>query len=214
VEAGQRVTFDGTGSTDPDTPAEELTHTWDFGDGGQRKDATGARVTHTYGRPGTYTAVLTVTDPQGGTDTDEVVVTVGSRRMEQAATARHTVVGCESDRVGRSGSWRVVRGRGPGGEHCDTRGRSTGRDRVALAFRGGHLDVWYGRARRGGTGVLLLDGRRVGTVRFGGGDTRRPRWGHHRVLTGLGAGRHEVQLVVRRGTGWLEGFGVARRRRG
>ena len=57
------VTFNGSGSSDPD--GSIASYAWTFGDGGT---ATGVTTTHTYQAAGTYTAVLTVTDNQGATD--------------------------------------------------------------------------------------------------------------------------------------------------
>ena len=51
------VTFNGSGSTDPNGDA--LTYAWTFGDG---TTGTGAQPTHTYAATGTYTVSLTVTD--------------------------------------------------------------------------------------------------------------------------------------------------------
>ena len=65
------VSFDGSASSDPDGDA--LTYSWDFGDGGQ---ASGETVSHTYQFVGSYLAVLTVSDGLGGTDTDQVVISV------------------------------------------------------------------------------------------------------------------------------------------
>ncbi|HEX9766161.1 MAG TPA: Calx-beta domain-containing protein, partial [Nitriliruptorales bacterium] len=69
--AGQPVAFDGSASSDPD--GHELTYAWTFGDGAS---GTGASPTHAYAQAGTYTAKLTVTDPVGAKDSDEVKVTV------------------------------------------------------------------------------------------------------------------------------------------
>ncbi len=57
-----------------DRPAGELTYLWDFDDGGA--SALGRNATHTYTRPGTYHATVTVTDAEGAFDTAEVVITV------------------------------------------------------------------------------------------------------------------------------------------
>ena len=65
------VDFDGRGSTDPD--GLELAYAWSFGDGNY---ATGAVVAHTYETAGTYTATLTVTSPNGLTDTATTQVSV------------------------------------------------------------------------------------------------------------------------------------------
>jgi len=65
------VTFDGSGSSDPDGTL--VAYQWSFGDG---SSASGASVAHTYTAQGTYTATLTVTDDRGATDTDSVQIVV------------------------------------------------------------------------------------------------------------------------------------------
>ncbi|HZN66019.1 MAG TPA: DNRLRE domain-containing protein, partial [Tepidisphaeraceae bacterium] len=68
------ISFSGAGSSDPDGDA--LTYTWDFGDG---VTASGRDVAHTYKRAGRFTARLTVSDGEGGTDASEpITVTAGS----------------------------------------------------------------------------------------------------------------------------------------
>ena len=84
VVAGKPVTLSGDGSTDAETPGD-LQYAWDLdtsrdsnGDekSGNDKDAVGRTVRTTYRQAGTYTARLTVTDPQGATDTATVKVVV------------------------------------------------------------------------------------------------------------------------------------------
>ena len=58
--AGQPVSFDGTGSSDPDGTI--ASYAWTFGDG---NNGTGATPNHTYASAGTYTVTLTVTDDGG-----------------------------------------------------------------------------------------------------------------------------------------------------
>ncbi|MFC2032325.1 S8 family serine peptidase [Chloroflexota bacterium] len=74
------VTFDGSGCYDIDGTI--IAYDWDFGDG---NTGTGMVTTHAYAAVETYAVVLTVTDNEGLTNTDEVIVTV----TEMAANVMH-----------------------------------------------------------------------------------------------------------------------------
>lgn len=67
------VTFDGSHSYDSD--GSIVSYRWDFGDGSWEKTA---RATHVYQILDMYTAVLTVTDEKGASDTGTVTITVGN----------------------------------------------------------------------------------------------------------------------------------------
>jgi PKD repeat protein len=58
--APQKVSFDGTGSTDPDGTVTDWS--WDFGDD---STGSGSSVVHTYSQGGRYFPKLTVTDNSG-----------------------------------------------------------------------------------------------------------------------------------------------------
>ena len=70
------VTFDGTGSSDPD--ADALSYAWDLDVDGAYDDSTATRPTWTYTANGSYAAKLRVTDPAGLSATATVTVTVGN----------------------------------------------------------------------------------------------------------------------------------------
>ena len=69
INPGMPVSFDGSGSSDPDGTVDN--HTWDFGDG---NGDFGAAVSHPYLAGGIYTVTLTVAD--NGTLTDTATATV------------------------------------------------------------------------------------------------------------------------------------------
>mgnify|MGYP000120861684 CR=1 FL=1 len=68
------VSFDGSGSSDPDGTI--ASYAWDFGDGSGA--STQMNPSYTFSSPGTYSAQLTVTDNDNATATDNVTITVTS----------------------------------------------------------------------------------------------------------------------------------------
>ena len=65
------ITFDGTGSSDPDGTI--VSYDWNFGDG---STGTGVTPSHTYAAAGGYNVSLTVTDDAGDTDTASTTATI------------------------------------------------------------------------------------------------------------------------------------------
>ncbi|TDC07407.1 carbohydrate-binding protein [Streptomyces sp. 8K308] len=78
------VTFDATGSHDPD--GQPVTFAWDF-DGDGTQDSTEPTATHTYTEPGRYTARLTVTDPDGRSSVSNLDITAGNSAPTLEVTA-------------------------------------------------------------------------------------------------------------------------------
>jgi PKD repeat protein len=65
------ITFDGTGSSDPD--GNIVSYAWEFGDG---NTGTGPNPTHSYADAGKYFVTLTVTDSDGATNSDATLADV------------------------------------------------------------------------------------------------------------------------------------------
>lgn len=70
IPVGSKVIFDGSKSVN--SKNEELSYTWDFGDG---TSVAGINEVHIYDQPGTYIVTLTV-DNSEEQDTDEIIVSV------------------------------------------------------------------------------------------------------------------------------------------
>ncbi|MBZ5738169.1 PKD domain-containing protein [Nocardioides mangrovi] len=197
----QPITFDGAGSTDAESP-DDLDYSWDLGDGGSTKDASGPGVRHEFTEPGTYDVTLLVTDPEGLTDTDHVTVTVTGQPTDPTPTT----VACQSHKVAKHGSWRTVKStRAPGGSYCDNLGKAKGKDKLTVSFTGPSLDLLVGHGTKGGLAKLFVDGKQAGTVSFHGKHAK-PHFTFRRKLTGLGAGAHTLTLIVKKKQAYVEGF--------
>lgn len=76
---GHSVTFSGAGS---DPGADAVAFNWSFGDGGSASSsfagpgAFSDSQTHTFSSPGTFNVDLNVSDDDGGTDSDQITVTI------------------------------------------------------------------------------------------------------------------------------------------
>jgi PKD repeat protein len=79
---GATITFNGTGSSDPD--GTSLTYSWDFGDGSA--PATGPMPSHLYADNGAYTVSLTVSD---GQLTSSATTTASLQNVAPTATFNH-----------------------------------------------------------------------------------------------------------------------------
>ncbi|MCW2958202.1 MAG: hypothetical protein JWP18_1005 [Solirubrobacterales bacterium] len=77
VAPGAAVTFDGSGSTDPEAASGGgiATYRWAFGDGATQATTT-PTTTHAYAKPGRYDATLTVVDAGGVTGAAASIPTV------------------------------------------------------------------------------------------------------------------------------------------
>jgi PKD repeat protein len=76
------VTFDGSGSSDPD--GSIVSYLWDFGDG---FTGTGVNPGHIYTTAGSYTVNLTVTDDAGDSDSANTTANIGFANVAPIANA-------------------------------------------------------------------------------------------------------------------------------
>ena len=72
AEVDVPITFDGTGSSDPD--GSIVAWAWEFGDG---NTGSGATPIHAYSTAAVYNVTLTVTDNTGATDSDSTAAFIG-----------------------------------------------------------------------------------------------------------------------------------------
>ncbi len=78
-QTNKKIIFDASKSYDPEQ--DQLTYSWDFGDG---NTATGKQVNHEYKQKGTYKVTLTVTDSQGSTDTTTLTININKPEKSEA----------------------------------------------------------------------------------------------------------------------------------
>ncbi|WP_158261891.1 PKD domain-containing protein [Labedella gwakjiensis] len=105
------VSVDGSGSSDAD--GKVASYAWDFGDG---STGSGAKTSHAFGKAGTYTVALTVTDDRGGKSTVSKQVTVSATPtppapagvVAQDAFERSAASGWGSATTG--GAWAAAKG--------------------------------------------------------------------------------------------------------
>jgi large repetitive protein len=85
ANAGQRVTFNGSASSDPQGPIADVDHDWDL-DGNGSFETQGTQVTRSYASGGTRTIRLRVTDAHGATDLATHTLTVNNAAPTAAFT--------------------------------------------------------------------------------------------------------------------------------
>ena len=96
---GDEISFDTSGTNDPD--GDDLTYTWDFGDG---TSGQGANVTHAYNLGGNYSVRLTVDDNKGGECSTDMAGTNVKINTPPVADAGPNLVCCLDTVAGFDGS--------------------------------------------------------------------------------------------------------------
>jgi len=88
--AGEAITFDGSGSSDAD--GQVVLFEWDMDGDGDFNDATGATAEVVFNDTGTFTVALRVTDDAGATDTDTAALTVSQSPSSGPVNTDHCVI--------------------------------------------------------------------------------------------------------------------------
>ena len=137
------VSFDGTGSTDPDGGA--LTYAWDLDGDGEYDDSTAAQPSRTYTTNGTHTVGLRVSYPNGLAGTDTVTIIVGTPPSPTIATPAAGTTWKVGDLISFSGSavdgqgnpmaantltWRLIL------QHCAATNPSSCHEHIVQTFTG------------------------------------------------------------------------------
>ncbi|MBN2132289.1 MAG: carboxypeptidase regulatory-like domain-containing protein, partial [Sedimentisphaerales bacterium] len=97
-QVAQPVTFDGSGSYDPDAGDSIVSYEWDLDNDGQYDDATGVTVQHTWSAAGSGTVGLRVTDSFGDSGVDSSTYTI-----EEGPQAGGTIRGTKFDDLNGNG---------------------------------------------------------------------------------------------------------------
>ncbi|OGS51197.1 MAG: hypothetical protein A3K65_00705 [Euryarchaeota archaeon RBG_16_68_12] len=171
IYKGVVVTFNGSGSTDPDGTI--VSFAWDFGDGAT---GTGREATHAYARKGAFTVALVVTDDLGLTNRSTAPALVGNRppaitssdpapasvALDPGQTRTFAVVAMDPDDDVLTYTWRVNGlARGGNTSSLDVSEPVAGVYTVNVTVTDGSLSAWHewtvtvGTAGPGGASPFL-----------------------------------------------------------
>lgn len=93
-----------------------------------------------------------------------------------------------------------------GGYHLRTGGKKNGSPPYArLVFQGGSVTYRYATSKKGGTADIYLDGQLRETLSYQG-PTHAIAFGAAKTWSNLGPGTHEIKVVHRTGTVYVDGF--------
>jgi PKD repeat protein len=194
------VSFDASGSSDPDVGDSIVSYRFDFGDGAVVTQSSSS-ASHTYTSAGIYTASVVVTDTNGTTSSNAAQV--------QITVSDAPTMDCMEDddaRVGYSGGWHTVNSNSASAGHFRMHSGTNTAHFARVNFsigtnRTGKFSFYYGKSTKGGVAEVFVDGVSRGQVSFVGasGSNKSPDFGpsgapYEFRIEGLSAGQHTFEL--------------------
>jgi PKD repeat protein len=206
------VTFNASGSSDPDVGDSIVSYRFNFGDGAVVTQSSSS-VSHTYTSAGIYTASVVVTDANGTTSSNAAQV--------QITVSDPPIIICMEDDdagVGYSGGWHSVNsGSASAGHfhmHSGTNTAHFARVNFSVGTNStGKFSFYYGKSTKGGLAEVFVDGVSRGQVSFVGasGSNKTPDFGpsgapYEFRIEGLSTGQHTFELRNMSNAVFVDGF--------
>ncbi len=202
------VTFDGSGSTDPDA-GDRLSYTFNFGDGSAPFTQDSPMVIHEYNQVGTFTASMKVKDSSGfESNAATVTITVNTPPPPPCIEDNDA-------RIAFSNGWHLINYGSASDGHFRYHSGNSPQHFANLDFTvptGNTGSIIYGFAKspKGGTADIYLDGAFKQTINFAGpaGSTQAPDFKpEYQVQFGnLAAGAHKLEIKNLTGVVYVDRF--------
>lgn len=199
------VSFDASGSRDPDAGDSIASYTFDFGDGSPALTQSTPGASHTYQSAGDYKASVTATDTHGASS-------------RNAAEAVIEVQACFEDgdaHIAYDKGWHTVKDAGASAGTFHLLQADSGQHGLTFAFDlgsgQGKFDYFFATSTRGGKADVYLDGAFVKTVSYAGssGSLHQPVFGATAELAVAGQGSHTLELRNLSGAAYVDKLCIA-----
>jgi hypothetical protein len=183
------VTFDGSGSSDPDAGDSVASYTFDFGDGSAPVTQSSPTITHTYANAGDFLAKLTVADSHGKTSFNDASIVI---EVNPTVTCFED----DSSNIAYAKGWHTVKDSDATAGHFRTSNGSGLSFTFQTSATSGTLTYRYATAKKAGTADLYLDGSKVQSVSYSGssGSGNKPVFGPPVTVPLSGSGTHTFAL--------------------
>jgi PKD repeat protein len=194
-----QVTFDGSGSSDPDAGDSVASYTFDFGDGSAPVTQSTPTITHTYTNAGEFKATLTVTDTHGKKSVNDASVVID---VQPTVTCFED----DSSNIAYAKGWHTVKDSDATAGHFRTSNGSTLSFTFQTSSTSGTLTYRYATAKKAGSADLYLDGSKVQSVSYNGasGTGNAPVFGASATLPLSGSGTHTLALKNAKGLNFVD----------